>query len=226
MQNRFPRSGKILIPILEDTIYHAVCNSKSQEDVTLKKQPMYRNRSSFPHPFHLRCQLHIGKFLTAGLLLLSIFLASCSGSDDQREFEREAFRAPSDITETNGSGETTGNEDPDDWRTAPFFQGLVEVLPAYPNPVQSTQDVRIDIFISGIESQISGLTADVWFDDGRHQHLDSIDQNLVSTGTYTLNFHVSLLGQVAHNPSGLKRIVIRDHDNNVISYGDIEVVAP
>ncbi len=65
------------------------------------------------------------------LVLLGV---SCGQDDDQREFEQEAFQLPDGITETEGNGSII-SEDPDDWRTSPFFQGLVFVDPAFPNPV-------------------------------------------------------------------------------------------
>lgn len=56
----------------------------------------------------------------------SILLTACGQDDDQRDFENEAFSLPEGFTETDGSGQIVDeNEDPDDWRTAPFFQGLV-----------------------------------------------------------------------------------------------------
>jgi hypothetical protein len=97
--------------------------------------------------------------LSVLLLFLAVTTAGCGQDDDQKKFEQEAFQLPEGITETEGNGSIT-SEDPDDWRTAPFFQGLVFVDPAFPNPVSVGDQLSLEIEVSGIDA-VSGLTVAV-----------------------------------------------------------------
>ncbi|MEX2574391.1 MAG: hypothetical protein WD317_08840 [Balneolaceae bacterium] len=158
------------------------------------------------------------------LLFLFPLLSSCTDNDDQRAFERQAFQMPDSYTETDGSGEVTGAEDPEDWQTAPFFRGLVEVRPAFPNPVQTTDPVEIELLVTGIESRVNGLIAYVVLDSGYiSDPLDTIDENPVQPGIRHLRFPAQYLARF-NDPRGLRRIVIFDRNDNIISYGDIEVI--
>lgn len=154
-------------------------------------------------------------------LILSVFLVQCSGSDDQREFEREAMQESNEITETDGSGALAGEHDPDDWRIAPFFQGLVDIDPAFPNPVLTNEDVFIHVEIPGVAS-VSRLEALVRFEDGWFGELEVVDDPSTLT---VLRFSAIRLGRNQNPESalGLKRILIFDGNGNIISYGDIRV---
>lgn len=156
-------------------------------------------------------------------LLLAFFIVHCSDNDDQRQFEREAMRAPDGITETDGSGALTGDQDPDDWRIAPFFQGLVEIDPAFPNPVMTNENVEIHIEITGIES-VMGIEA-VWIDEPYFHILDEVEQAPLPPGLTVLRFPASRMGTTTNPESalGLKRVLIFDRNRNIISYGDIRV---
>ncbi len=157
--------------------------------------------------------------------MLPVFLVSCSGSDDQREFERQALSPASGFTETDASGALTGNVDPDDWRISPFFQGLVEIQPAFPNPVQTTENVTIEITVTGVEA-VRGLNIMVWFEGG---HVPSVYQdpsNPLQPGLIVARFsalELSRFGNGGDGARGLKRVLIFDGNDNLISYGDIKV---
>jgi hypothetical protein len=159
------------------------------------------------------------------LLMMPVFLLSCSGSDDQREFERQALSTPSGFTETDASGAVTGTVDPDDWRIAPFFQGLVEIQPAFPNPVQTTENVTIEITITGVEA-VRGLDVVAWFEGGHVRSVYQDPSNPLNFGLKSVRFsalELSRFGTDGDEARGLRRVLIFDGNDNLISYGDIKV---
>lgn len=169
------------------------------------------------------------RFLTVALLLMFLIFsaAGCSSQDDeQRDFEQQAFSFPEGFTETDGSGRVI-NEDPDDWRTAPFFQGLVFVDPAFPNPVQVSDQLMINIEISGIDA-VSGLSVVVLIESGAHPEFRPVytdPQSPMPTGISVINISPIQLGRfnTVESARGLHRLIILDGRNNVISYGDVMV---
>jgi len=161
---------------------------------------------------------------TAILLLSFILLAGCGQSDDQREFEREAYAMPDNFTETTGSGEIV-SEDPDDWRVSPFYQGQFFIeTPAYPNPVETTDQVRI--FISNYDRVVTSLRTIVWFaEEGIPQPVPSGSYDNFERNQTIISINPRELSRFPTSESleGLKRVILLDQDENVISYGDIMV---
>ncbi len=170
------------------------------------------------HSFSLRMLL---------IFMLAFLSFSCGQDDDQREFEQEAFQLPEGITETEGNGDIL-SEDPDDWRTAPFFGGLVTVDPIYPNPVSIGDQLSLDINVSGIDA-VSGLTVAVLIEDAANAQFRSLytdSQNPLPPGLTSISINPVELGRF-NNPEsarGIHRLIIYDNRENIISYGDVEVV--
>jgi hypothetical protein len=154
------------------------------------------------------------------LVLLMLFLSGCGQSEDQREFEREARSAPQGFTETNERGEIIdGNEDPNDWRVAPFYQGIINVFPAYPNPVLTNDRVIIEVQITGIDA-VSGIHVYVYY--GMYlKPLDAQTGDLFGLISFSLN--PLDIAERPEAPQGLYRIIIMDSQSNVITYGDVKV---
>ncbi len=153
-------------------------------------------------------------------IVLALFVTACSQDDDQREFENKAFSLPQSITQTNDRGEiVNGNEDPDDWRVAPFYQGLVFVDPAYPNPVLTNQQLTLEIHLPYIDT-ISTLFAYVVRDA---MHYDFIKQEPAMSLSVFVFDPVNEIARHSENPQGLYRIIIVDDNDNVVTYGDIQI---
>lgn len=159
-------------------------------------------------------------------VLFIIALTSCGQDDDQREFEQEAFQLPEGITETDFDG-TVISEDPDDWRTSPFFQGLVFVDPAFPNPVSIGDQLSLEIDIAGIDA-VSGLTVAVLIEDAANAQFRTLytdSQNPLPPGLTSVSINPVELGRF-NNPEsarGIHRLIIYDNRQNIISYGDVRV---
>jgi hypothetical protein len=161
------------------------------------------------------------------VIILSVFLMlGCGQDDDQRQFEQEAFQLPGGITETEGNGSIV-SEDPDDWRIAPFFQGLISIEPIYPNPVSIGDQLSLDINVLGIDA-VSGLTVAVLNEDAANapfRSLYTVNQNPLPPGLTSIPINPVELGRF-NNPEsarGIHRLIIYDGRQNIISYGDVLV---
>lgn len=161
------------------------------------------------------------KLLFPAIFIPLFLIAGCNQSSDQRDFERKAFNLPEGITETSNNG-TVVNSDPDDWRIAPFFQGVVEVDAAYPNPVLSSEQVSLDVVVTGVES-VTGLRVYAYYGDNNIRPVFQDLRSPVPPGLTSLPLSPLDIAQFRENPQGTYRIVLVDANENVISYGDIRV---
>lgn len=162
-------------------------------------------------------------------LLVFFFVAlltNCGQNDDQREFEQQAFSLPDGITEADGSGEII-NEDVDDWRIAPFYQGLISEIRVFPNPVTVSDQLTIEVNISGIDA-VSGLTVALLLEDAVNSQfriLYSSLENPLPPGLTTVVINPVRLGRFdsIESARGLHRLILFDNQDNIISYGDVRV---
>lgn len=158
------------------------------------------------------------------LLLLSASIMSCTRNDAQREFEQEAYSAPNNYTETASNNGEVLNNDPDDWRTSPRFQGFVNVVPPFPNPVSTNQNIRVQLDVIA-QGSVNGLLVYMRFDNGE-QKIIYEDFEPIPAGLYDFQISASQLAQFDGSPGtarGLQRIYLFDTNNRMISYGDISV---
>lgn len=166
---------------------------------------------------------HIVILWTAGFLVFS-----CTKSSDQRRFEEQGFSTPENITEMTADGNPVENRtDPDDWRIGPMFQGLIDITtPAYPNPVSLNAPLEIDIDVKGIES-IKGLVVFVFSNpDNIEGPIFMTNESELSPGIITVRLDPAQFSQVGSGgqASNLYRILIFDRQENLISYGDVQVI--
>lgn len=156
-------------------------------------------------------------------LLLLILISACNQNDDQRDFERSAFSSPDDAyTQTSANGEII-SEDPDDWRVSPFYQGLVNIEPAFPNGAGSSDKISINLDNHGFES-VSGLIVWAYYSDSA-DGLRLLDERSgeLHPGLTTISFQGIQVARFPENPQGLYRVIILDGNENVISYGDVRI---
>lgn len=149
-----------------------------------------------------------------------LFFCSCTQSDEQREFEEQALSLPENITETADNGAIVDNNtDPDDWRIAPFFQGVIHVDPPFPNPLLTTQRLTININ-AGIDAA-SALRILVLYNE-RSLRVIYPSTSLPSAGT-VIYLSAQDIARFDVNEEGLYRIIIEDGDENIITYGDVKI---
>lgn len=175
----------------------------------------------------------MSKPFAAGFILLVVSIgvfASCSKSNDQRDFENQALSAPSGITETNANGEviTTDNND---WQVGPMYRGLISIgspdaQPPYPNPLPYNQNLTISIYIRSVDTlnrleiysfkNPNQLTGPIYTSEG----LNPPGYEEISLSGS--NISGSAGGSTA---DGLYRILIYDGQQNLITYGDVQIGA-
>ena len=163
-------------------------------------------------------------------LVLVCQAAGCSRSQDQIEFEQQAFRTPDNFTETTPNGEVV-RRDEDDWRIGPMFQGFVEVqVPPFPNPTHG-EPVQIEILVTGVGS-VLGLQAVGFydlFDERSRRVLYYHDRSPLDFGILVFNINPAEFdirnnySEARRTNDGLHRLFIFDHRNNLITYGDIKL---
>lgn len=149
--------------------------------------------------------------LAVGLLLA----VGCDTQNLQRDFAEEAALPPRGFTETL-DGRTFVSEDPDDWRTAPVYAGVVRVDPAYPNPATGGT-VTINLSVTVSNAVRSPLVLRANDPAGRFLRLDEV-RNVGSPGFYAFTFNPAMLGQ-----SRLVRLYVFDGAGEIVSYGDLQL---
>lgn len=155
--------------------------------------------------------------------LLFLTVSACTQSKEQEEFEKEAFSLPENITETGDNGAiVSGHSDPDDWRISPFFQGLVTIDPPFPNPLLTNQRLNLYIYITGLEA-VNGIQIFGLYEDNRLRLLEDDFQGPLPIGSVYYSIGALEIAQLPENPQGLYRIIIRDRDGRIITYGDVRI---
>ena len=190
------------------------------------KASHYRFHRSSPEGI----ELSSGGISSILLLLVLLVVAGCERSQDQVRFEQEAFRTPSNFTETTPNGEIV-RRDENDWRIGPMFQGFIEVeTPPYPNPTRG-EPLRMELFVTHV-GNISGLRAVAYYDmyDSRTRRtLYLHDRDPLEFGTLVFDFNPAEFdrsnsyGNARQINNGLHRLFIYDNRFNLITYGDIKL---
>tara|TARA_R100000908_G_scaffold65419_1_gene56060 strand:- start:34745 stop:35245 length:501 start_codon:yes stop_codon:yes gene_type:complete len=156
------------------------------------------------------------------LLLMLLAISSCTRNDAQRDYEREAYTQASGFTETNNQGQVQ-SPDEDDWRTSPLFQGLIDVVPVYPNPTSTSQAVQFEVDVTGVQS-VSGIEVMTRFPDNTfrslYQQFETLEPGLTTFQINPLEF--AQFGN-PEGARGLNRVFIFDGRGQMITYGDVMV---
>lgn len=159
--------------------------------------------------------------LVLALLVSSVVLSCSSDDDEQRRFERKAFQEPKSITVTNQAGKVQ-SQDSDDWQVSPYFAGLVQVEPAFPNPTFATETMNIHVTVNALDA-IDGLLVGVFDPAFESRIIWSLYESPLQPGLQVIQFDTMLLGRfnTIESARGLHRIILFDRHQNVLSYGDI-----
>ncbi len=162
------------------------------------------------------------------LFFLSLTCIACSESEEQQQFEEEAYSSPSGIMEVDEFGEPVenGEQDTDDWRIAPEFSGLVGIfMIASPNPVSFNGKFNIQLDVKFLEA-VDGLELIIFqLPTDPTPTSRSISQGILDPGLVNIPLEPSQFASSAGtgNFGNTYRIVIRDAQQTVITYGDVLV---
>jgi len=154
-------------------------------------------------------------------------LASCSESEDQRDFREQALSGPSGIMAmtVNGTPVEDGENDMDDWRTAPAFQGSITIAtPAFPNPVSFNSTFEILVDVRTFQS-VNGLQVFAFQQSGQMIGPLFQQSGTLNTGFTTIRISPQEFASSAGtgNFGDLYRLIFYDSRGDVITYGDIQV---
>ena len=172
--------------------------------------------------------MHIRTLLVLAVAL-GIFATGCNRSQDQIEFEQQAYRTPENYTETTPDGKVV-SRDEDDWRIGPMFQGYVEVqVPPFPNPTRG-EPVQLEMLVTGV-GIVNGLNAVTYYDvfDERSQRTlysnrSPLEFEPLVIDIYPAEFDPANNYNAARDRNdGLHRLFIYDNRRNLITYGDIKL---
>jgi hypothetical protein len=148
--------------------------------------------------------------------LLGFYLLVAAGCDTQQaqdDFAEQAAATPSGFTRTDHEGDVL-DEDEDDWRTAPVYQGSIRIDPAYPNPQQGEISLVLwihhDVDVGG-RFTLWGRTASEWLES---QTLNGV--NMPGSYPFTIN-------PTYFSAEGLYRIFVFDGYGEIVTYGDIMI---
>lgn len=156
-----------------------------------------------------------------------LLVFSCAQSEAQKEFEQQAFTAPSGIWEmtATGSHPENGENDSTDWQIGPNYVGSISIqTPPYPNPVSYSGSIQLLINVNSFQA-VNGLQIYAFRQPGQsvgplYVHQGQLDPGFLNIRINTEQF-ASSTG--TGNFGSLYRLILYDGNLDVISYGDIEV---
>lgn len=171
---------------------------------------------------------HFKRAILFTAILFPLLLTGCSSNKAQQQFENDARKTPSGYTNTDTSGKIL-SKDPDDWRISPMFQGFILVTqPPYPNPAGTTQQIKFELQINGLES-IYGLYVYTNLETNtgtyRVQQIYYNPDSPLQPGLLSIQFipsQFTITGN-ASDARGIHRIFVYDGRQNLITYGDIMI---
>ncbi len=157
--------------------------------------------------------------MPALLALLALLLAAGCDTQrgDQEAFVEMANLPPKNFARTDASG-TILEDDPDDWRTAPFFAGKISFRPAYPNPTTG-EPVTLPFTVLEFNAISNRLVLRAR-DPGDPNRLILLDDltNASETGGHDFRFAPGLIGI-----PGLHRLFVFDAVGEIVTYGDLKL---
>ncbi len=153
---------------------------------------------------------------------IGILLSACDSQNLQETFVQEANQPPSGYTRTDVRGQVL-DVDPDDWRTAPVFAGVIRFRPAYPNPTRGDA-VTVPFTVLQFNVFTGGLFLRGYNDAGRFILLDE-EPSATQPGAYAFSFfpnQLSSSGDIA-SIRGLHRVYVFNARGELVTYGDIMI---
>ena len=155
--------------------------------------------------------------------LVALSLSGCDANNAQADFRIAAGAAPSGIFRTvDGVTPLNGENDPDDWRTAPIYasSGFLVVQRASPNPARLSVPDVVQIVVH-TDSRIPGGLQVVARDGSNERFVLTPFVDLPGAGNYVITFFASeILGAQAGD---LWRLVLFDSRGEPVTYGDLQI---
>lgn len=159
---------------------------------------------------------------TLAVLFVALSLSSCDANNAQGDFRTAAGAVPSGIFRTtDGMTPLNGENDPDDWRTAPLHatSGFRVNSRAYPNPVRiSSTDIVMIVVVT--DARIPGGLQLVARDGFGGRTVLTPFKDIPEGFTVFTFFPSEILGAQAGD---LWRLVLFDSRGEPATYGDLQI---
>lgn len=150
--------------------------------------------------------------------VIALFLVSCSNDDAQSDFESQAYGEAANFTETSFQGDIV-RIDSDDWRISPLYIGLITVQPAYPNPIQYGSNLELEVDLNGLPVN---SVLELGFLNPSNQWIFLQQQEVIfDFDTKVFRIDTRQFGGSAEQARGLRRMLLFDGNQRLITYGDI-----
>ena len=159
-------------------------------------------------------RLHIPSFF----LLVGLIFGSCQQDSAQRQYEAEAYGVVEGYTQTDLQ-QNILSQDKQDWRVSPYYEGLIRVLPLFPNPISYGGTAYLEMTLNGAPVQ-SYVELGYLNYNNRWVHLQ---QQTVRSEFELVTFVIDSrnFGSSAEVARGLHRLLLYDGNQRLITYGDI-----
>lgn len=151
-------------------------------------------------------------------LVLGLMLTSCQQDSAQQQFEAEAYGPAEGYTETDLQ-QNVLSQDKQDWRVSPYYEGLIRVLPLFPNPISYGGTAYLEMTLNGAPVQSYVELGYLNFNNRwipLQQETVGSEFELVTFVIDSRNF-----GSSAELARGLHRLLLYDGNQRLITYGDI-----
>ena len=95
---------------------------------------------------------NINRLLIPFILLLGLSLTSCQQDSAQQQYEAEAYGPIEGYTQTDLQ-QNVLSQDKKDWQVSPYYQGLIRILPLFPNPISYGGTAYLEMTLNGAPIQ-------------------------------------------------------------------------
>ena len=152
------------------------------------------------------------------LLLLGLLLTTCQQDSAQQQYEAEAYGPIEGYTQTDLQ-QNVLSQDKKDWQVSPYYQGLIRILPLFPNPISYGGTAYLEMTLNGAPIQ---SYVELGYLNFNNQWIP-LQQETVSSEFELVTFVIDSrnFGSSAELARGLHRLLLYDGNQRLITYGDI-----
>ncbi|MBK98349.1 MAG: hypothetical protein CL672_06105 [Balneola sp.] len=151
-------------------------------------------------------------------LFLWLLLSSCQQDSAQQQYEAEAYGPVEGYTQTDLQ-QNVLSHDKKDWQVSPYYEGLIRILPLFPNPINYGGTAYLEMTLNGAPVQ---SYVELGYLNYNNQWIP-LQQETVSSEFELVTFVIDSrnFGSNAELARGLHRLLLYDGNQRLITYGDI-----
>ena len=152
------------------------------------------------------------------LLLLGLLLTSCQQDSAQQQYEAEAYGPIEGYTQTDLQ-QNVLSQDKKDLQVSTYYQGLIRILPLFPNHISYGGTAYLEMTLNGAPIQ---SYVELGYLNFNNQWIP-LQQETVSSEFELVTFVIDSrnFGSSAELARGLHRLLLYDGNQRLITYGDI-----